>query len=428
MTSFFTNPNAQYVTAGLLTLSISCGIVGCFSYLRKRSLIGDAIAHATLPGICLAFMASGTKNPVALWLGAVMGGGLGIVCIDYLTTRTRIKPDAALSIVLTVFFGVGILLLTFIQQTGNAAQTGLTSYLFGKAAALTAPDVNVLAIICLIILSIIALFYKEFKLIAFDPDFAATAGLPVKGLSFLLSLVTVAAVAAGIQAVGVVLMAALLIAPAAAARYYTNRLSKMLGLAAFFGAVSGFAGAYISYTAPAMPTGPWVVVVLMGIALLSAVFAPLNGVFFKWQKHKKHQQKTNRENLLKTLFIFGEIQNNNHKQPASISDLAKIRAFPPDFFKRELSRLLKQNLVEKLNDTNIQTWQLTPSGLKEAERVVRLHRLWELYLSQHLNLPSDHIHNDAEAIEHIITPELEKELLDLLEYPEKDPHNSKIPY
>ena len=116
------------------------------------------------------------------------------------------------------------------------------------------------------------------------------------------------------------------------------------------------------------------------------------------------------------------------RRSSDLSDLAKIRAFPPDFFKRELSRLLKQNLVEKLNDTNIQTWQLTPSGLKEAERVVRLHRLWELYLSQHLNLPSDHIHNDAEAIEHIITPELEKELLDLLEYPEKDPHNSKIPY
>ena len=276
----------RFVVLGMVLLGASAGAVGCFTLLRKRALLGDAVAHAVLPGICVAFMLSGTKNIAVLMSGAVVSGWLSLWAIDLITRRSRIKADTATGLVLSVFFGIGILLLTVIQRSGNASQSGLDKFLLGKAAAMTGTDVQLLAVVCALLLGTIAIFLRGFWLISFDPNFARAIGMPTRSLELLLATITVVAVAVGIQAVGVVLMAALLLTPAAAARYLTDRLVLMLFLAMSIGALSGIGGAYISYIAPAMPTGPWVVVVLSSIAALCVFFAPRKGLAARWWQHR----------------------------------------------------------------------------------------------------------------------------------------------
>ena len=406
-----------------MILGASAAIVGCFSFLRKRALVGDAIAHSILPGVCLAFMVSGSKNPLYLIIGAFITGWLSLLLIDAITRTTKLKSDTAIGIILSVFFGVGILLLTSIQHSGNASQAGLDKFLFGKAASLTKDDVYIFGTIALILIAVVILFYKEFKLISFNPDYAKVIGLPVQFLEFMLATITVLAVAVGIQAVGVVLMAALLITPASGARFWTDKLSVMILIATAFGAISGFLGSHISYIAPSMPTGPWIVMCLSMLTIGSIWFAPRTGMLAKFRVQKENQRKILIENVLKLFYHLGE-KDGTFKKQRSTSVLLASRDLRIIELNRGLHLLKKEHWLRKKGDN----WLITQSGLNEAKRIIKLHRLWEMYLNQRLKLEPDHVHNDAEAIEHIITPELEKQLEKELNYPTKDPHESVIPY
>lgn len=419
----FTDPNVRYVVVGSIILGASSALVGSFAFLRKRALVGDAIAHSVLPGVAAAFMISGVKDPLILIVGALISGWLSIVMIDGIVRTTKLKSDAAIGIVLSVFFGVGILLLTHIQQSGNGAQSGLDSFLFGKAASLTPDDIWVFSSIGSFLVVIIFLFFKAFKIVSFNPDYAQTIGLPVKFLEFLLSTITVLAVAVGIQAVGVVLMAALLITPASGARFWTNKLGKMLIIATLFGVLSAFVGSYISYIAPSMPTGPWVVMILSLLTVASIWFAPKKGMLARLKTRRENHNKILTENILKLFYHLGE-KNEDFEAGRSQEVLLKNRDFTEVELKKGLQKLKKKNLLR--NKKNL--WYITQTGLNEAKRIIRLHRLWEMYLNQRLKLEPDHVHNDAEAIEHIITADIEKQLEKELAYPEKDPHQSKIPY
>lgn len=419
----FTDPNVRYVVVGSIILGASSALVGSFAFLRKRALVGDAIAHSVLPGVAAAFMISGVKDPLILIVGALISGWLSIVMIDGIVRTTKLKSDAAIGIVLSVFFGVGILLLTHIQQSGNGAQSGLDSFLFGKAASLTPDDIWVFSSIGFILVVVILLFFKAFKIVSFNPDYAQTIGLPVKFIEFLLSTITVLAVAIGIQAVGVVLMAALLITPASGARFWTNKLGKMLFIATTFGVISAFVGSYVSYIAPNMPTGPWVVMILSLLTVASIWFAPKKGMLARLKTRRENQNKILTENILKLFYHLGE-KKEDFKIGRSQEVLLKNRDFTEVELKKGLQKLKKKNLLR--NKKNL--WYITQSGLSEAKRIIRLHRLWEMYLNQRLKLEPDHVHNDAEAIEHIITADIEKQLEKELAYPEKDPHQSKIPY
>ncbi|MFT6167091.1 MAG: manganese/zinc/iron transport system permease protein [Vicingaceae bacterium] len=419
----FSDPNVLFVVLGTMILGASAAIVGCFSFLRKRALVGDAIAHSILPGVCLAFMVSGSKNPLYLIIGAFITGWLSLLLIDAITRTTKLKSDTAIGIILSVFFGVGILLLTSIQHSGNASQAGLDKFLFGKAASLTQDDVYIFGTIAIILIAVVVLFYKEFKLISFNADYARVIGLPVRFLEFMLATITVLAVAVGIQAVGVVLMAALLITPASGARFWTDKLSVMILIATAFGAVSGFLGSYISYIAPAMPTGPWIVMCLSLFTIGSIWFAPRTGMLARFRVQKDNQRKILIENVLKLFYHLGE-RTNGFKKERSLQTLLETRDLRIKELKRGLHLLKHRNWIRKKGEN----WVITQSGLNEAKRIIKLHRLWEMYLNQRLKLEPDHVHNDAEAIEHIITPELERQLEKELNYPTKDPHESIIPY
>lgn len=419
----FKDANVIYVTVGAILLTSSAAIVGTFTFLKKKALVGDAVSHSVLPGICLAFMLSGNKNPIHLIIGAFITGWLSLIIIDLISSKSKIKEDSAIALILSVFFGVGILLLTIIQKSGNAEQTGLDHFLFGNAAALVGSDLVTFTIVAIILLVVVYLFFKELTLLAFDEDFAKTIGMPVRLIELILTTLTVMAVVIGIQAVGIVLMAAMLITPVAAARFWTDKIKVLLLLSAIFGAFSGLSGAFVSYVAPAMPTGPWIVVVVSAIAFTSFFLAPTKGILSRAIKQRNVVRQINDENILKSLYQLGELDNEFYAT-RTIEDIIRRRPFKTIVLKKGLYRLKKQGFMENKNES----WQFTQEGKNKGQRTLKLHRLWETYLTKYLRIAPDHVHDDADTIEHFLTPELEVKLEKLLEYPELDPHDSKIPY
>ncbi|MBX2963065.1 MAG: metal ABC transporter permease [Cyclobacteriaceae bacterium] len=419
----FSDPNIRYVALGSVLLTASSAIVGSFTFLNKKSLVGDAIAHAVLPGICLGFLMAGTKNPLALIAGAFITGWISVILVEYITNKTRIKEDTAIGLILSVFFGIGILMLTVIQKGGNASQSGLDHFLFGKAASLVGSDLITFSIVAITLLVVVFILFKEFSLLAFDKDYARSIGLPVKWIELSLTSLIVLAVVIGIQAVGVVLMAAILITPAAAARFWTDKITVMFLLASIFGAISGLSGAFISYTAPAMPTGPWIVIVISTLAFISFFFAPSRGVIGRYIRQARIRKTINDENVLKIIYQLGE-ENKNFFIPRLTDEIIRKRFYEKAALVKILKRLTRQGYVERTRNL----WGLTEEGKNRAQRIVKIHRLWELYLTTHMHIAPDHVHEDAETIEHLLTPELEEQLEQLLGYPKVDPHQSKIPY
>ena len=423
LVEFFSDPNARWVLFSVILISGASAAVGVFAFLKKQALVGDAVSHAVLPGICLAFMLTQIKSPWVLLPGAIISGWLGILSVDYLTTRTKLKGDAALSLTLSVFYGTGILLLTAIQKSGQAAQSGLDKFLFGKTAALVREDLSAYLLFALLVAVVLVIGYPWFRVVIFDRIYASAKGLPVKWIERGLSLLMVFSVALGIQAVGVVLMAALLITPAAAARFWTHRLDKMIFLAVLFAILSSILGAWISYARPKMPTGPWIVSALSVIALLSFFIGSKKGMMARWRRIRKNNATILRENILKVLYQLGE-SGDDFSKAYSLEDILRRRYFSEKRLRQGIRQLRRLGLIHWSEELI----SLSSEGLKEGRRVVRIHRLWETYLTVHLKLPSDHVHEDADAIEHIITPEIEKELEQYLSHPVSDPHNSPIPY
>lgn len=276
------DPNAFWVLSGTTLLGLSSGVIGSFAYLRKRGLIGDVLSHATLPGICLAFMLTGYKNPLLFLIGATLTGLLASLTISWITRYSRIKEDTSLGIVLSLFFAVGIVLLTQIQHGDYDNQSGLDTFLFGQSASMVKTDVWVMGSVAILLMGFSFLFFKELKLLCFDPHFGKSIGFSMGRIDFLLMLALVVAVVIGLQAAGVILMAALLITPAAAARYWTERLSSMVLISAGIGAVSGALGTCISATGLNLPTGPIIVLAGTTIFIFSMLFAPRRGLIAKW--------------------------------------------------------------------------------------------------------------------------------------------------
>jgi manganese/zinc/iron transport system permease protein len=262
------------IALGAAVLGAVAGALGCFAVLRRQSLLGDAISHAALPGIVLAFMLTGSRMAPVLIFGAAVAGWLGALLVMGMVRAGRIPQDTALGIVLSSFFGFGLVLLTWVQQKPDARQAGLDTFLFGQAATLLPEDVWVVTVLGGGALVLVALFWKALSLITFDPDYAQVRGLPVRRLQIALDGLLVLAIVLGLQMVGVVLMSALVVAPAVAARQWTRSLGAMVVLAAGFGASAGLLGAVVSATGQGIPTGPVIVLVVSGMVVLSLLMGP----------------------------------------------------------------------------------------------------------------------------------------------------------
>ncbi len=402
----FTDPNVRYVTLGVVLLTASIPMVGTFTLLREKALVGDAVAHATLPGVCLAFIITSTQHTLFFTLGAFITGWMAVIFIDEMVRRTKIKNDTAIALALSWSFGVGIFLLTIIQQLGNPAQMGLSNFLFGKAAALVENDIKVLIGMSGLLMILIRSIFKELVLITFDKTFAQSIGLPIQFLEWLFTSFMVLAIVVGISTVGILLVTALLITPAIAARCWTSNLFHMLLLASFLGIIAGVLGTFISYSNPAMSTGPWIVIVISLIAYLSFLVAPNRGLLARKIKQHKRRRKMFAENILK-LFYMLDIEEGEYYCTRSLSTIAqKLRLSNQSTVLGALNRLTKCKLLHK----NKQGWRLTSTGKVQGGRISQLHLLWERYLVQKLNQSPQYVHSNAEYIEHIITPELAKEL------------------
>ncbi len=277
------------VSIGAALLGTVSGALGTYAVLRRQSLLGDAISHAALPGIAIAFMLTGSKTRLILILGAAIAGWLGTLIILSIVRLTRIKYDSALGLVLSTFFGFGLVLLTLIQRSGNANQAGLDDFIFGQAATILKRDVLTIGILGGVALIIMVIFWKELKILIFDEGFAASIGLPTRALDILLTSLLVIAIVLGLQAVGAVLMSAMLVAPAVAARQWTNRLNLMVILAACFGAFAGVSGTIISSSATGIPTGPTIILCATVAVGFSIAFAPNRGLL--WNSIKQHRNR-----------------------------------------------------------------------------------------------------------------------------------------
>lgn len=365
--NLFFDYTLRTVAQGSATLGIVSGALGTYAVLRKQSLLGDAISHAAWPGIALAFLLTGSKVPLVLVLGAAAAGWIGTLFVMGIVNTTRIKDDSALGLVLSVFFGFGLVLLTaFIQKMPNANQAGLDKFLFGQAAALVERDVKTMASLGIIALLIMMVFWKDFKLLSFDPDFGASLGFRMRWLDVLLTTLIVIAIVLGLQTVGVVLMSAMVVAPAAAARQWTDRLGVMVSLSALFGAVAGVSGALISSSTARIPTGPTIVLCISAIVLVSMTLAPNRGLVWNWIRHQRNRRQLRVEMVLDDLHAL-TLQHNDLEYRHSVRVLNAMSAGRGGV-KRSLEELEARGWAHRVGTE----WVLTPKGLAEAERLAEV--------------------------------------------------------
>lgn len=261
-----------------MILGIAAGMIGSISYWKRQSLLSDALAHAALPGVVLAFLIVGNKNLLILIVGAAFSALIGAAFIQWISTSTRITEDSAMGMILSIFYGLGIMLLTIANRTAGGNQSGLDKFIFGQAATMVKSDVYTMLALAFLVIFIIFVGFKEWKIYLFDPQFAQGLGLSLKGMNGLYTAVLVTTIVIGIQAVGVILIAALLIIPSVSARYWTHSFKVMLILSAIIGGISGVIGTLISAIGEGWPTGPFVVLVAAGFFIISLIFGKEKGL------------------------------------------------------------------------------------------------------------------------------------------------------
>lgn len=418
----FSDPNVVWVLVGAVLLGASAGMIGTFAFVRQRALAGDALAHAALPGVTSAFILFHSRDPLVIISGAFVSCFLGLFSVEYLIKRTKVKEDSALAMVLSFFFAIGVFHLSYIQKLAVTGQSGLDKLLFGQAASLVRKDVVVLGCVALLILLFIMSSFQKLRMISFDPDFARATGVRVPFWEAALAVTLVLSVVIGLQLVGVVLMAALLLTPAASARYWSDDLKVVTLLAGVFGALSGVVGANVSYLAPRMPTGPWIVVGLTLLFFVSMLLAPERGVFVRVRRRREVARRIEEENLLRTLYVLHE-ERRGDARGVELHSILEARDVAVQSLEATLTRAEQKGLISR----NKGRYLLTAKGFSRAEEMTRRHRLWEVYLTENLNLPPDHVHEDAELVEHVLTDELEQQLSLELGRPAVDPHGRAIP-
>lgn len=401
-------------------LGAGCGLLGCFVVLRRVALMGDAVSHAVLPGVVAGLIYSPDRSPGIIFLFAAAAGLLGAGLVRAMMATTRLKSDTALGIVLATFFAFGIM-----WQTRNQQDTvGVMNFLFGNVGSIDASDLRMMLLTTALLALTVFFLKRPLLVVSFDEGFSRGLGYPVKVLNGLFYFLLTFSVVVALQAVGVVLVSAMLITPAAAAYLLTDRFEKMLALSVTFGVLSGMAGGLISAGVNGMPTGP--VITLAATAVFAAVYfvAPRYGVLARVLRTAKRRRRVRRENTLKAIYQILEGEGFVHEE-VSVIMLARKRRQTEEVVRKQCTALLRHELIGLSADGV--SLHLTHTGWKRAMEIVRNHRLWELYLTNEADYAEDHVHEDAEKIEHILGPNMVRQLEQDLDFPELDPHGKPIP-
>ena len=420
--------NTRVVILGTGTLGAACGLIGTFLLLRKRALMADALSHATLPGIAAAFMlavALGGDGKSLRWLlvGATVTGVMGMLVVLLIRRHSRLKEDAALGIVLSVFFGGGVVLLGIIQQMATGYAAGLETFIYGKTASMLARDAQLIAAAAVVIAVACGLLFKEFELLCFDQEFAASQGLPVLLLDVVMLGLVVGVTVIGLQAVGLILMVGLLILPPAAARFWTDRLSLLMMIAGLIGALSGVFGAAASALVPRLPAGAIIVLTGGVFFLISLVAGAQRGLLVRLADHWRLARSTALQHLLRAMYESAEAVGGGDARVgqavgADRDTLLVMRSWGTRSLKKLIRRAIRRQLVQSDHRGR---YRLTEMGRLEAERIVRNHRLWELYLVTYADVAPGQVDRDADRVEHVLGPEIVARLEALLEAGAKPP-------
>ena len=410
----FRDPFLRDAVLGTMLLGLNCGLLGTLLVARRMAMLADTLSHAVLPGIAAGFLWTMTKNPVALVTGAICTGVVSSLIVSLIAHTTRLKPDAALSVVLTVFFAAGIALIKLISKAyPDANKAGLDRFLYGQTAAISGGDVVMLSITAGITLLTMIIGYRGFLVLAFDEGFGRSIGSPVRVMHYVQMFLTTLAIVVSMEAVGVILVAGLIVIPASTAWLFSTRLQHILWLSALLGMAAALLGSFTAFVIT--PKGGGSILVLCAGFLFAAafLFSP-GGLARRVWRWLQHGRRIHREDTLKAIYRLLEVRNFSP---------AEIHAGEAGCTPRDLRTLLRNGL----GAGNAQSFTLTSDGFREAARMVRNHRLWELYLTQRAGYAQDHVHDSAEQMEHLLAEENIAHLMEVLGHPETDPHGKRIP-
>lgn len=434
MLEFFLDPILKAPTLGSMLICLSCALMGVLIFIKHETLIGETLSHATYPGILIGslisiFMCKNKHLTLLIIIGAALSAYLALYLLKLCKTKLKMSSDAALCFTLTGFFGVGVTLASYLQNTHSQFYKQATVYLLGQVATISDKHLPQYLLLALTSITILFVFYKSIQISSFDKTFASSIGIKTTLLDTLLTSLMVLTVVISIKGVGLFLLSGMLVAPAIAARQWTNTLYKMFIVAGIFGVLSGYFGMYFSLMLPkllssffthsqSLPSGPMIVLASSVITLFSLMLSPKTGWLTRLYRILKFKFICQKENLLKSLWHLQQ----KKAAIASFDELTCYQKMPYIAFYL-LTRLLK--LYGYIN-INHNKFSLTQKGFKKAQGIVRMHRLWEVYLV-HLGVGIEKVHHNAEEMEHIITPSIEEKLLNMMKHPKLDPHNQPIP-
>lgn len=433
MITLLSDPIFHVPIIGAILMCFTSALVGVICVLKKKSLLGEALSHATYPGIVISvviaqgfFTLSEGMISIAILIGAFLFSIIGLLTIDYMEKKQGVDSDVALCFVLSTFLGAGILLASKIQITHALLYQQIQIFLYGQIATLLKIHLWIYGTLALLTCLVIYFLFRGIRISIFDKNYAKSIGIPSKWIDMACFMIIIWAIVIGIRSVGIIMMSGMLIIPATTARQWTSRLSTLFILSGIFGIISAFIGSLLSLQpllmkssgkALYMPTGPMIVLVASALCLLSLLLAPSRGLFFRKLRILRFNYKCLLENIVKRIW---QLQTAG---TVSLKEIKRCFSYFPFLFTISIYQLERKNWITK-KDGYI---SLTPEGADRARYIVRLHRLWEAYLFSCLDMDIKKVHASAEEMEHILTQELEADLTDLLKNPKLDPHYQTIP-
>ena len=409
----FDYPYAWRALAASVMVGLMCGALGCFIVLRNMAMFGDALSHAILPGVVVAFVVAGGYSALGFFLGAVGAGLLTAVAITWIQQRVATKNDAAIGIVFTTMFALGVMGISYLSKNEHA-HIDLKDFLFGNVLGVSDTDLVLTGMICVYVLASIYFFYRLLFATTFQPVIAQTMGINTTLVHYYLMLLLSFAVVAALQTVGVILVVAMLITPAATALLLSRRLPVVLMIASGCGALAAVLGLMLAFAFDTTP-GPAMAVTASTLYGIAVFFAPERGLLFRFLRKRTRGRRIQLEDVLK--------EGVRLQQRGELDWVALV----------EKTVLPLKVVRQRINTLQRRGWAttsplaFTEEGFAEAAKLVRAHRLYETFLADRLGLTEDQIHDEAERYEHLLTDKLLNEMDEELGYPETDPHGSPIP-
>jgi manganese/zinc/iron transport system permease protein len=423
----FASYNTRIVLLGASLLGMAAGVIGTFLLLRRKALIGDVVGHCALPGIAVAFLVierlspGAGKNLPALLLGATCAGLLGAQSVSVIRMFTRVDSGTALAVVLSVFYGAGVALLSVVQRLASGSSAGLKDFLNGQTAAIVSQDVWIFTVSSLVIVVVTAALFKEFALLCFDEDYAATRGLPTRLLDIGLTLLATAVSVVGMQTVGLLLVTAILVTPPASARFWTNDIRIMAILAGILGALAAASGVIASASVSRLPAGPMIVLCGGAMFIASLALGRERGVVWTWLVHRRDQRRADRIDLLRSLYQSTEAHTGVRPQPPGsvlhavvpLEQIRPLRTWSSRRLKRAVRRCVREGILERTPDGI----GISQAAWEEGRQIVRNRRLWDLYLQQNADVSPAGIDRDQSLLDHALDPAVVAELEEALSRP-----------